>query len=100
MKPQMKRPRRTAPVAAALAALLLLVSAPLAAQAPPQESSRGTKEFTLEDAASGGRFGSRGIRGFQWIEEGKAWSYLETDTVKKQTDIHRYDVRSGKKTLL
>ena len=63
---------------------------------PPQK----TKDFTIEDVFVKGKFSPKGIRGFQWIEKGKAYSYLETDTSAKQTDIWRADVGSGKKTKL
>jgi dipeptidyl-peptidase 4 len=55
-----------------------------------------SKEFTLEDIFSG-KFSSKSVRGFQWIEGGEAYSYLETDTAKKQTDLWSYDVSTGKK---
>ena len=58
------------------------------------------KQLTLEDLTGGSRFSGRGVRGSQWIEKGEAYSYLETDTATKQLNIWRYDVRSGKKTLL
>jgi dipeptidyl-peptidase-4 len=63
----------------------------------PQER---TKEFTVEDIFGTQKFSAKSIRGFQWIKEGKAYSYLETDTAKKQTDIWKYDVATGNKTKL
>src|SRR5713226_2390085 len=57
-----------------------------------------TKEFTLEDIYNSSKFMSKGIRGFQWIKGGRAYSYLETDTSRKQTDVWMYDVATGKKS--
>jgi len=56
------------------------------------------KELTVDDIYGSAKFFPRGIRGVQWIQGGKAYSYLETDTSKKQTDVWTYDVKSGKKT--
>jgi hypothetical protein len=58
------------------------------------------KQFTVDEIFVRGKFSPRGIRGFQWIENGKAYSYLETDTATKQTSLWKYDVASGKKTVL
>src|SRR5208283_2329558 len=61
------------------------------------QATQAKKEFTIEDIVNGGKFFNRGIRGFQWIDHGNAYSFLESDTAKKQIDIWRYDVASGKK---
>lgn len=58
------------------------------------------KNLTIEDIFVKGKFSQKSIRGFQWIENGKAYSYLETDTSAKQTNLWKYDVASGKKTEL
>jgi dipeptidyl-peptidase-4 len=71
-----------------------------AAQGSKSSSPGKTKEFTIEDVFVKGKFSPKGIRGFQWIEDGKAFSYLETDTAAKLTDLWRYDVASGKRTKL
>jgi dipeptidyl-peptidase-4 len=77
------------------ATLLILLLSALALQAQER-----FKEFTVDDIWTSGKFTGRGIRGFQWIEGGKAYSYLETDTARKQTDLWRCDVASGKKRVL
>ncbi|MBS4029758.1 MAG: S9 family peptidase [Ignavibacteriales bacterium] len=59
-----------------------------------------TKEYTIEDIFSSPSFQGKSIRGMQWIENGKAYSFLETDTSTKRTNVMRYDVESGKKTVL
>ena len=64
------------------------------------DAQQRTKEFTIEDTYASTKFAGKGIRGLQWINGGKAYSYLETDTSKKQTDIWTYDVSSGKKMKL
>src|SRR3989337_69104 len=56
------------------------------------------KEFTLDDIYTSGKFFPKSIRGLQWINGGKAFSYLETDTAKKQTDIWKYDAATGMRT--
>ena len=58
------------------------------------------KQLTLEDLTSGFRFIGHPVRGLQWIEKGEAYSYLETDTSSKHINIWRYDVRSGKKSIV
>ena len=64
------------------------------------QAQQRSKEFTIEDIYNSTKFTGKSIRGFQWIEKGKAYSYLETDTSKKQTDLWRYDVGTGKKTKI
>ncbi len=64
---------------------------------PTIQAGEGKKEFTIGDIVNGGKFSNRGIRGLQWIDHGNAYSYVETDTAKKQTDIWRYDIGSGEK---
>src|SRR6266702_8877358 len=59
-----------------------------------------TKEFTIDDIYVSGKFTSAGIRGFTWIEHGKAYSYLLADTAKKQSDIWKYEVASGKRAKI
>lgn len=61
------------------------------------QAGESKKEFTIGDIVNGGKFSSRGIRGLQWIDHGNAYSYIETDTVKKQVDVWRYDIDSGEK---
>ncbi len=58
------------------------------------------KEFTIDDIFVSGKFTPKSIRGFQWMEHGKSYSYLETDTAKKQTDIWKYEISSGKKVKI
>lgn len=77
--------------------IVLLLTYLFLLNAFPQER---TKEFTVEDIFGTTKFASKSIRGFQWIKEGKAYSYLETDTAKKQTDVWMYDVETGSKTKL
>jgi dipeptidyl-peptidase-4 len=76
--------------------LLLPLLALLAAAAIAGAQER-TKELTLDDL---GKFSGRGVRGFQWIEGGKAYSCLESDTARKKTDLWKYEAGSGRKTKL
>ncbi len=80
-------------------AIILAVSCPWA-QGSGRTVPERTKEFTIDDIFVKGKFTTKGIRGFQWIDHGKAYSSLETDTSLKQTNLWRYDVASGKKTEL
>ena len=60
-----------------------------------------TKTYTIEDIYNNvPAFQTKSVRGIQWIENGKAYSFLETDTSTKRTNVMRYDVESGKKSLL
>jgi dipeptidyl-peptidase-4 len=59
-----------------------------------------TKEYTLEDIFSSPSFQGKSLRGMHWIENGKAFSLLENDSVTKRTSVMRYDVESGKKIVL
>ncbi len=59
-----------------------------------------TKEFSLEDIYNSGKFSTKSVRGVQWMKGGRAYSFLETDTSKKQTDVWTYDVATGNKSKL
>jgi dipeptidyl-peptidase-4 len=63
-------------------------------------SQERPKEFTVEDIFGTTKFFSKTIRGFQWMKGGMAYSFLEMDTVKKQTDLWMHDVATGGKTLI
>jgi dipeptidyl-peptidase-4 len=56
-----------------------------------------SKEFTIDDIFASEKFSGRSIHGFQWIENGEAYSYLEADSAKRQTDLWRCDVATGNK---
>src|SRR5438445_11307459 len=86
-------------LAGCIIAGILIGSCP-AAQGAGRTIPERTKAFTIDDIFVAGKFNTKGIRGFQWIDNGKAYSYLETDTALKQTNLWRYDVASGKKTEL
>ncbi|MFH2004342.1 MAG: DPP IV N-terminal domain-containing protein, partial [Bacteroidota bacterium] len=57
------------------------------------------KELTLEDIFNSQKFAQKSVRSVKWLDGGKAFLYLETDTAKKQTDIWKYDVKTGKREL-
>ncbi|MBM4166038.1 MAG: S9 family peptidase [Ignavibacteria bacterium] len=67
---------------------------------PTSFAQQRTKEYTVEDVITSPLFQGKFIRGVQWIENGKAYSFLETDSTTKRTNVMRYDVESGKKSLL
>jgi dipeptidyl-peptidase-4 len=93
------RSRLTRRLSASLIAGILIVSG-AAAQGAGRTIPARTKAFTIDDIFVKGKFNGKSMRGFQWIENGRAYSYLETDTSIKQTNLWRYDVASGKKTEL
>jgi dipeptidyl-peptidase-4 len=64
-----------------------------------QPPTRG-KEFTINDIFVAGKFSTRSVRGVQWIGSGKAFSYLETDSSTKRTNVWKYDVASGKRSTI
>lgn len=81
--------------------LIAFAFLPQTAEGQQSKDSFGkAKEFTIEDIFVSGKFTPKSIRGIQWIKGGKAYTYLETDTAKKQTDIWMYEVATGKKTKL
>src|SRR5437867_879646 len=92
--------RRTLALIGCTAALWCMFLSSSPAQETKRASGERSKAFTIDDIFVGGKFSGRGIRGFQWIEHGKAYSYLETDTAAKQTNLWRYDIGSGKKRIL
>lgn len=54
------------------------------------------KELTLEDIFTSTKFSIKTLRGVNWLKSGDAFLYLQTDTIKKQTDIWKFDVRTKK----
>ncbi len=64
----------------------------------PSSAQTRDKLLTLEDVFGSGKFSPKGIRGFQWMKDGASYSFLETDTSKKQTEIWTADVVSGRRT--
>ena len=59
-----------------------------------------TKEYTLEDINNSPKFRGKSLSGVQWIENGKAFSFLEMDTTTKRMNVKRYDAATGNKTIL
>src|ERR1041384_7098794 len=92
--------RRTLALIGCTAALWCVFLSSSPAQETKRTAGERSKAFTIDDIFVGGKFSGRGVRGFQWIEHGKAYSYLETDTAAKQTNLWRYDIGSGKKRIL
>lgn len=58
------------------------------------------KEYTVDDIYANNKFSSagRGVKGFQWMPDGKSYSSIEADTVAHVTNVWVTDVASGKKT--
>jgi dipeptidyl-peptidase-4 len=60
----------------------------------------GGKELTIQDIWGTTKFGGKIIRGIHWMTDGKSYSFLETDTVKKATAIYRLDISTQKRTVV
>ncbi len=57
------------------------------------------KELTLEDIFSSSKFNIKTLKNVTWLRSGKAFLYLQTDTSTKQTDIWKYDIKTGKREI-
>ncbi len=57
------------------------------------------KELTLDDIFNSTKFAQKSLRSINWMNDGKAFLFLQTDTAKKQTDIWKYDVVTGQRSL-
>ncbi len=71
--------------------LLIIVSASLA--------QNGTQKFTIEEIYGSMKFMGKSVRGVQWIEEGKKFTFLETDMATRTTDIWVYDIKNKKREV-
>ena len=76
---------------------LILITLFCTAVAPARQK---TKELTIDDVFLSGKFTPRGIRGFQWMNKGQTYSFLETDTSTKTINIWSADVASGKRSKI
>jgi len=59
-----------------------------------------TKKLTLEDIYSKNRYGSRGVGPLRWMKDNKSYSTLEYNAAAGGSDIVRYEVETGTKTVL
>lgn len=57
------------------------------------------KELTLDDIFISNKFSIKSLRGVSWLKSEDAFLFLQTDTVKKQTDVWKYYVRSNMKEI-
>ncbi|MHB1049998.1 MAG: S9 family peptidase, partial [Bacteroidota bacterium] len=62
--------------------------------------SAGGKELTNHDIWGTTKFSGKTIRGIHWMNDGKSYTFLESDTVKKGTAIYRFDIAAQKRTLV
>jgi dipeptidyl-peptidase-4 len=58
------------------------------------------KKLTLEDIYTRGLYRSKGIGQLRWMKDNKSYSALEYNATAKGSDIVRYDVESGTKSVL
>jgi len=63
-------------------------------------SQTGTKKFTVEEIYGSSKFFSQGLRMVKWIDEGKKFSYLETDFLTRTTHIKVYNPQTKKKDII
>ena len=60
----------------------------------------GGKELTNQDIWGTTKFSGKSIRGIHWMNDGKSYSFQETDTSKKSTAIYRVDLSAQKRTMV
>ena len=58
------------------------------------------KELTVEEIFGSSRFQLKTLASPQWVDGGRKFSYLETDTTTKQLDLYLYNVADGSRELL
>lgn len=58
------------------------------------------KKLTLEDIYTRGLYRSKGIGQLRWMKDNKSYSTLEYNATAKGSDIVRYDVEGGTKSVL
>ncbi|MBM3416081.1 MAG: S9 family peptidase [Bacteroidetes bacterium] len=58
------------------------------------------KKLILEDIYTHGLYRSKGIGQIRWMKDNKSYSMLEFNTAARGTDIVRYDVAGGTKSVL
>lgn len=59
-----------------------------------------TKKLTLEDIYTKNRYGSKGIGALRWMKDNKSYSTVEYNTAAGGSDIVRYEVTGGSRTVL
>ncbi len=77
-----------------LAVGILLSSQLLLAQ-PAQK-----KSLTVDDLFRSRKFSGESLRGVHWTRDGRAFYYTEFDRETRSTDFMRYDLASGKRSLV
>lgn len=63
-------------------------------------SQAQTKKLTLEDIYTKGLYGSKGIGALRWMKDNKSYSTVEYNKGAGGSDIIRYEVVSGARTIL
>ncbi|MBU2444628.1 MAG: S9 family peptidase [Bacteroidetes bacterium] len=62
-------------------------------------AQNGTKKFTIEEIYGSMKFMGKSLRGVQWIAGGEKFTYLETDTSTRTTDIWVYNIKNKKRNV-
>ncbi len=60
----------------------------------------GKKEWTIDEIFTTSKFALKSLSSVQWMEEGRKFSYLETDTITKSRNLYSYSVADGKRELV
>lgn len=58
------------------------------------------KEWTLEDIFASTTFSTKSLAAVQWMEGGKKFSYLETDSVTRLRNLYVYNIARNRRELL
>lgn len=63
-------------------------------------SKAQTIKLSLEDIYTKNRYGSKGIGALRWMKDNKSYSTIEYNAAAGGSDIVRYDVQGGARTIL
>lgn len=58
------------------------------------------KEWTLDDIFASSKFQTKSLSSVQWIEQGRKFSYLETDSLTRTRNLYVYSVADRKQELV
>ena len=63
-------------------------------------AQQATNEWTLDDIFASSKFQTKSLSSVKWIEGGKKYSYLETDSVTHQRNLYLYTVADGSQEMV
>ena len=62
--------------------------------------AQGQQSLTIQDIFGSSKYSTRSLSGIHWIDDGKAFSYQQYDSVKKATQVWKYMIANGKREIL